>query len=128
MINDDFDDLIYHVPKLSDKGRADLAKEARERFWEKAPEGRRRPLVAASVGPYGAARADGSFASPRNLALGGLVLVVIVALNRARSRFLRMSSIALGLAALSVFGGGDDSVATTDRRTAPHGRDRLPRK
>jgi xanthine permease XanP len=46
-----------------------------------------------------AARADGSFASPRNLALGGLVLVVIVLLNRTRSRFLRMSSIALGLAA-----------------------------
>ena len=45
------------------------------------------------------AREDGSFASLQNLGLGGLVLVVIVALNRTRSRFLRMSSIALGLAA-----------------------------
>jgi xanthine permease XanP len=46
-----------------------------------------------------AAREDGSFASPQNLGLGGLVLIVIVALNRSRSRLLRMSSIALGLAA-----------------------------
>jgi xanthine permease XanP len=46
-----------------------------------------------------AARDDGSFASLQNLGLGGLVMLVIVALNRTRSRFLRMSSIALGLAA-----------------------------
>jgi homocysteine S-methyltransferase len=39
-----------------------LAREARDRFWER-PEhrvGRSRPLVAASVGPYGAYLADGS--------------------------------------------------------------------
>ena len=38
----------------------ELAREAREAFWRTAPGGRRRPLVAASVGPYGAALADGS--------------------------------------------------------------------
>lgn len=39
-----------------------IARDARDAFWSD-PErraGRRRPLVAASVGPYGAARADGS--------------------------------------------------------------------
>ncbi|HEX9731467.1 MAG TPA: homocysteine S-methyltransferase [Thermoanaerobaculia bacterium] len=38
----------------------ELAREARDRFWEEAPPGRLRPLVAASVGPYGAYLADGS--------------------------------------------------------------------
>jgi homocysteine S-methyltransferase len=38
----------------------ELARQARDGFWRSAPRGRRRPLVAASVGPYGAARADGS--------------------------------------------------------------------
>lgn len=28
-INDDFDDLIYHLPNLSEKGRADIAKKAK---------------------------------------------------------------------------------------------------
>ena len=39
-----------------------LAREARDRFWEGAghPKDRPRPLVAASVGPYGAFLADGS--------------------------------------------------------------------
>lgn len=39
-----------------------LAAEARDEFWADAAnrEGRRRPLVAASVGPYGAMLADGS--------------------------------------------------------------------
>ncbi len=45
-----------------------------------------------------AARADGTFGSPRNLALAGLVLGTIVALNCSRKQVLRMSSIALGLA------------------------------
>jgi xanthine permease XanP len=44
-----------------------------------------------------AAREDGSFASLQNLGLAGLVLVVIVVLNRSRRRLLRMSSIAIGL-------------------------------
>lgn len=40
----------------------DLAADARNRFWRDPAnrEGRRRPLVAASVGPYGAFLADGS--------------------------------------------------------------------
>ena len=39
----------------------DLAREARDRFWAEAPgSGRERPLVGASVGPYGAYLADGS--------------------------------------------------------------------
>lgn len=37
-----------------------LAREARDRFWDAAPTGRLRPLVAASIGPYGAFLADGS--------------------------------------------------------------------
>jgi homocysteine S-methyltransferase len=40
----------------------ELAREARQNFWNATgrSEGRRWPLVAGSVGPYGAARADGS--------------------------------------------------------------------
>lgn len=38
----------------------ELAVEARDAFWNDAPPGRRRPLVAASIGPYGAYLADGS--------------------------------------------------------------------
>jgi homocysteine S-methyltransferase len=38
----------------------ELARQARDDFWKTAPRGRQRPLVAASVGPYGAALADGS--------------------------------------------------------------------
>jgi homocysteine S-methyltransferase len=38
----------------------DLAREARDAFWRQAPPGRLPPSVAASVGPYGAALADGS--------------------------------------------------------------------
>ncbi|NEP83259.1 MAG: homocysteine S-methyltransferase [Okeania sp. SIO3B3] len=37
-----------------------LAQAARDDFWAQAPPGRRRPLVAASVGSYGAFLADGS--------------------------------------------------------------------
>ena len=39
-----------------------VAREARDAFWARVENrlGRRRPLVAASVGPYGASRADGS--------------------------------------------------------------------
>lgn len=38
----------------------ELARQARDAFWRHAPAGRLRPLVAASVGPYGAFLADGS--------------------------------------------------------------------
>lgn len=43
------------------------------------------------------ARDAGTFGSPQNLFLAGLVLVIIVALNSARNPFLRMASIAIGL-------------------------------
>ena len=42
------------------RSSVDLARQARDTFWRLAPSGRLRPLVAASVGPYGAALADGS--------------------------------------------------------------------
>jgi xanthine permease XanP len=44
-----------------------------------------------------AARADGSFASLENLGLAGLVLLIIVVLNRSSNPYLRMSSIIVGL-------------------------------
>ena len=33
-INDDFDDLIYHLPKLSEKGRSDMSKKAKKALPE----------------------------------------------------------------------------------------------
>jgi hypothetical protein len=33
-INDDFDDLIYHVPKLSEKGRAEMSQKAKKALPE----------------------------------------------------------------------------------------------
>lgn len=33
-INDDFDDLIYHVPKLSEDGRAEMSKKAKRALPE----------------------------------------------------------------------------------------------
>jgi len=33
-INDDYDDLIYHIPKLSEKGRTDMSKKARKALPE----------------------------------------------------------------------------------------------
>ena len=44
-----------------------------------------------------AAKADGSFASLQNLGLSGMVLLIIVVLNRSRNPYLRMSSIIVGL-------------------------------
>ncbi len=38
----------------------ELATHERDAFWQQRPPGRQRPLVAASVGPYGAYLADGS--------------------------------------------------------------------
>jgi xanthine permease XanP len=43
------------------------------------------------------ARRDGSFGSPLNLSLSGLVLVTIVVLNSSRIPILRMTSVVLGL-------------------------------
>ena len=44
-----------------------------------------------------AARADGSYGSYQNLALGGLVLAIVVALNMTRHRYLRMGAMAIGI-------------------------------
>ncbi len=51
----------HHAVEVLDRG-VTLAVEARDAFWSDAEnrERRLRPLVAASVGPYGAYRADGS--------------------------------------------------------------------
>jgi len=46
-----------------------------------------------------AAMADGTFASLENLGLAGMVLLIIVVLNRSSNPYLRMSSIIVGLAA-----------------------------
>ena len=54
----------------------DLARDARDAFWADASRhaGRQRPLVAASVGPYGAYLADGSeYTGDYDLDEGGLV-------------------------------------------------------
>lgn len=45
-----------------------------------------------------AAMTDGSFGSMQNLGLAGLVLICIVVFNRSSNRYLRMSSIVIGLA------------------------------
>lgn len=45
-----------------------------------------------------AARAAGTFGAPRYIGLAALVLVLIVAFNRSANRYLRMSSIVIGLA------------------------------
>lgn len=45
-----------------------------------------------------AAKADGSFGSLRHVGLAALVLVLIIAFNRSANRYLRMSSIVIGLA------------------------------
>jgi len=44
-----------------------------------------------------AAKKDGTFASLQNLGLAALVLVIIIVLNRSRNKYLRMSSIVIGL-------------------------------
>jgi xanthine permease XanP len=44
------------------------------------------------------ARRDGTFGSPLNLALSGIVLITIIALNCSRNPLLRMTSVVVGLA------------------------------
>ncbi len=44
-----------------------------------------------------AAKADGTFASMQNLGLAGLVLAIIIVMNRSRKPFIRMSSIMVAL-------------------------------
>ncbi len=59
------------------------------------------------------AMGDGSFGSIKNLCLGGLVLVIIVVLNRSKRPFVRISSVAIGLlvgyAVAAMMGGVDFS-------------------
>jgi xanthine permease XanP len=49
-------------------------------------------------GAVALAKKDGSFGSTQNLMLGGLVLLIVVVLTLSSNRFLRMGSIAIGLA------------------------------
>ena len=56
-------------------------------------------VAAVNVGGGFGAKADGTFGSLANLGLAMLVVVVILAFNCSRSRYLRMLSIVLGLAA-----------------------------
>ena len=56
-------------------------------------------VAAVNVGGGFGAKADGTFGSLANLGLAMLVVVVILAFNSSRSRYLRMLSIVLGLAA-----------------------------
>ncbi|OKH30765.1 xanthine permease XanP [[Phormidium ambiguum] IAM M-71] len=44
-----------------------------------------------------AAQKNGTFGSPQNLMLGGLVLLIVVILTTSRNRYLRMGAIAIGL-------------------------------
>jgi len=60
------------------RGSVELALQARAAFWSEASRspgaGRRRPFVAASIGPYGASLADGSeYTGAYDLGLQGLV-------------------------------------------------------
>ncbi|MCK9997323.1 MAG: hypothetical protein KAH56_13690 [Candidatus Krumholzibacteria bacterium] len=53
-INDDYDDLIYHIPNLSEKGRADMSKKARKALPEIQDMARRindTPGLSAILGP-----------------------------------------------------------------------------
>jgi xanthine permease XanP len=55
-------------------------------------------MVSLAGGAVALAKKDGTFGSPQNLMLGGLVLLIVVVLSLSKNRFLRMGSIAIGLA------------------------------
>lgn len=55
-------------------------------------------IISMAGGAAALARADGSFGSVQNLALGGAVLLLVVVLTISRNRFLRMGAIAIALA------------------------------
>ncbi|MBF2051706.1 MAG: uracil-xanthine permease family protein [Leptolyngbya sp. IPPAS B-1204] len=55
-------------------------------------------VISMAGGPAALARNDGSFGSVQNLALSGLVLLLVVFLTLSRNRFLRMGAIVIGLA------------------------------
>ena len=50
-----------------------------------------------ACGGGAAAQADGSFGSLRHVGLAALVLLLIIAFNRSSNRYMRMSSIVIGL-------------------------------
>ena len=52
-----------------------------------------------ACGGGAAAQADGTFGSFRHIGMAALVLVIIILFNRSSNRYLRMSSIVIGLAA-----------------------------
>lgn len=54
-------------------------------------------IISLAGGAVALARNDGSFGSVQNLALGGGVLILVVALTMSRNRFLRMGAIAISL-------------------------------
>lgn len=54
-------------------------------------------IISLAGGAAALARNDGSFGSWQNLALGGGVLIAVVALTMSRNRFLRMGAIAIAL-------------------------------
>jgi xanthine permease XanP len=56
-------------------------------------------IISLAGGAAALARNDGSFGSVQNLALGGMVLLLVVILTLSSNRFLRMGAIAIGLAA-----------------------------
>ena len=55
-------------------------------------------MISLAGGAVALAKKDGSFGSTQNLMLGGLVLLIVVVLTLSSNRFLRMGSIAIGLA------------------------------
>jgi xanthine permease XanP len=55
-------------------------------------------MISLAGGAAALAKNDGSFGSVQNLTLGGIVLLIVVVLTLSKNRFLRMGSIAIGLA------------------------------
>ncbi len=70
-----------------------------------------------ACGGGAAAQASGTFGSLKNIGLASLVLILIVFFNRSSNRYLRMSSIVIGLAigyVIAYFGGMVDFSAIRD--------------
>ena len=56
-------------------------------------------MMAASIGGGYAAMADHTFGAPKNLLLAGIVLALIIILNRQRNPYLRIASLVIAMAA-----------------------------
>jgi xanthine permease XanP len=65
-----------------------------------------------------AAKADGTFASAPHFIAAFIVLTFIVVLNRSRNKYLRMSSIMIGLAAGCVFAAANGMISFASLRAA----------